>query len=191
MRTVYLFNMISLDGYFEGPSKGQIDWHHVDAEFNAFAVDQLKATDMLLFGRITYELMAGYWPTPSAISDDPEVAHMMNAIPKAVFSRSLGKADWNNTQLIKTDPAEAVVNFKQQGGKAIGIFGSADFASTLTTRGLIDEYRLIVNPVVLGAGTPLFKPMSDRLTLKLLSTRPFTSGNVLLTYGPEKTTDPI
>ena len=187
MRTVYLFNMVTLDGYFEGPSKGQIDWHNVDADFNTFAIEQLKATDLLLFGRITYEGMASYWPTPTAITNDPEIAHHMNAIPKCVFSRTLEKADWSNTQLIREDAAETVVNFKQQGGKAIGVFGSADFASTLTAHGLIDEYRLMVNPVVLGAGIPLFKPTSNRLSLKLLSVRPFKSGNVLLTYAPEKT----
>jgi dihydrofolate reductase len=177
--------MVTLDGYFEGPSKGEIDWHNVDAEFNAFAIDQLNTSDLLLFGRITYEGMASYWPTPTAITNDPEIAHTMNTIPKIVFSRTLEKADWNNTRLIREDAAQAVADLKQQPGKAIGIFGSADFAATLTAHGLIDEYRLLVNPVVLSVGIPLFKPASDLLFLQLLSVRPFKSGNVLLSYAPE------
>ncbi len=186
MRTLYLFNMVTLDGYFEGPGKGQIDWHNVDAEFNTFAMDQLNATGMLLFGRVTYEGMASYWPTPTAIANDPEIAHAMNAIPKAVFSRTLDKADWSNTRLVKQDAPQTVAKLKQEPGKAIGLFGSADFAATLTAHALIDEYRLIVNPVVLGSGIPLFKQAHDRLSLKLLSVRPFNSGNVLLTYTPTK-----
>jgi len=178
--------MVTLDGYFEGPGKGQIDWHNVDAEFNTFAMDQLNATGMLLFGRVTYEGMASYWPTPTAIANDPEIAHAMNAIPKAVFSRTLDKADWSNTRLVKQDAPQTVAKLKQEPGKAIGLFGSADFAATLTAHGLIHEYRLMVNPVVLGSGIPLFKQARDRLSLKLLSVRPFNSGNVLLTYTPTK-----
>ena len=100
MRKVILFNMVTLDGFFEGPNR-EINWHHVDEEFNEFAIDQLDSADGLLFGRVTYEMMASYWPTPAARTNDPIVAGKMNALPKFVFSRTLKKAEWNNTKLVK------------------------------------------------------------------------------------------
>jgi dihydrofolate reductase len=184
MRTLYLFDMMTLDGFFEGPAKGEIDWHNVDAEFNEFAIDQLNATDLLLFGRVTYEGMASYWPTPAAMEDDPLVADKMNSFPKIVFSRSLEKASWNNTRLIKNNIVEEVLDLKRQPGKDIALFGSADLASTFTSQGLIDEYRIMVNPIVLGKGTPLFRGTDNKLKLELLKARPFKSGNVLLCYQP-------
>lgn len=187
MRTLYLFNMVTLDGFFEGPNRGEIGWHNVDEEFNNFAIDQLNATGLLLFGRVTYEGMASYWPTPAAIKDDPEVAEKMNSIPKIVFSKKLERADWSNTKLIKSNVVEEVSKLKEQPGKDIAIFGSADLASTFTQHGLIDEYRIIVNPVVLGKGTPLFSEIKNRLSLNLLKTKSFKSGNVLLCYTPART----
>jgi dihydrofolate reductase len=184
MRTLYLFNMVTLDGFFEGPAKWEIGWHNVDAEFNEFAIDQLNATDLLLFGRVTYEGMASYWPTPAAIEDDPEVAGKMNSIAKIVFSRTLEKADWNNTRLINSNIVEEVLKLKRQPGKDMALFGSAALASTFIKHGLIDEYRIMVNPIVLGKGTPLFRGISDQFKLKLLSARTFKSGNVLLCYQP-------
>ena len=186
MRTLYLFDMVTLDGFFEGPAKWEIDWHNVDAEFNEFAIDQLNATDLLLFGRVTYEGMASYWPTPAAIQNDPEVAGKMNSLPKIVFSRTLEKADWNNTRLIKNNIVEEILKLKRQPGKDIALFGSADLASTFTRHALIDEYRIMVNPIVLGQGTPLFRGISDKFKLKLLKARAFKSGNVLLCYQPVK-----
>ncbi len=108
MRTLYVFSMITIDSFFEGPAKGDIGWHNVDAEFNRFAIDQLHATDLFLFGHRTYEGMASYWPTPIAIKNDPEVAGMMNSVQKVVFSRSLEKADWTNTRLVKQDVPEEI-----------------------------------------------------------------------------------
>ena len=102
MRKVILFNLISLDGFFEGPHQ-ELDWHPVDDEFNEYSIEQLKTADTLLFGRVTYELMASYWPTSLAITDDQRVAEIMNSIPKIVFSRTLQLASWNNTRLINTD----------------------------------------------------------------------------------------
>jgi dihydrofolate reductase len=182
MRTLYLFNMVTLDGFFEGPAKWEIDWHNVDDEFNEFSINQLNATDHLLFGRITYEGMASYWPTPEAIENDPIVASKMNSILKIVFSRTLEKADWNNTRLIKSNIVEEVLKLKRQPGKDIALFGSSNLASTFIKHGLIDEYRIMVNPIVLGKGTPLFREVSDKFKLKLLKAMTFESGNVLLCY---------
>ncbi len=183
MRKVILFNMMTLDGFFEGPNH-ELDWHNVDAEFNVFAIDQLKAADLLLFGRVTYELMAGYWTTEGAINDDAEVAGLMNDIAKIVFSKTLREASWNNTRLVKEHAAEELARLKGQPGKDILIFGSAGLAATLAAPGLIEEYRVIINPLLLGGGTPLFQGLRGRLKLKLLRSRTFASGNVLLCYEP-------
>ena len=184
MRKLYVFNMTTVDGLFEGPNKWDIGWHNVDEEFNEFAINQLNATDLILFGRVTYEGMASYWPTPDAIKNDLEVANKMNSIAKIVFSKTLEKADWNNTRLIKKNIAEEVMVLKQQPGKDLALFGSANLMSTFVQNGLIDEYRIIVNPVVLGKGTPLFGGISDKFTLELLQARTFKNGNVLLRYKP-------
>jgi dihydrofolate reductase len=185
MRKLYVFNLITLDGFFEGPNR-DITWHNVDEEFNEFAIDQLGKIDLLLFGRVTYELMASWWPTPSAIATDPVVAAKMNAISKIVFSTKLEKAEWNNTRLVKKNVKEEISKLKNQPGKEIAIFGSSDLITSLVRTGLIDEYRIIVNPVVLGSGTPLFKEIRERLNLKLVKTKTFRNGNVLLYYQPTK-----
>ncbi|SRR5579871_2553529 len=185
MRKVFLFMMVTIDGYFEGPGK-DISWHNVDEEFNEFAIQQLDEIGILLFGRVTYELMASYWPTQSAREDDPIVTQKMNSIPKLVFSTTLERADWENSRLVKEHVAEEVARLKQQEGGDLAIFGSAVLATSLLDAGLLDELRLMVNPVVLGSGNPLFKGIRERLNLKLLKTREFRSGNVLLYYQPEK-----
>lgn len=186
MKKIILFNAITVDGYFEGPNQ-EIDWHQVDEEFNEFAIEQLKTADTLLFGRITYELMAGYWPTPQAITDDPRVAEIMNSIPKIVFSKTLKQAPWNNTRLVNSDAAAELARLKQQPGKDMLIFGSGDLASSLIKAGLIDEFRLLINPVILGSGHPMFKGLNEQLPLTLLKTRTFKNGNVLLYYQPKMT----
>ena len=185
MRKVFLFMMVTLDGFFEGIDHS-IDWHNVDEEFNEFAIDQLNEIDTLLFGRVTYEGMASYWPTPIAIEDDPVVAGKMNAIPKIVFSRTLDSAEWNNSRLVKENIAEEILQLKQQPGRDLAIFGSANLAMSLLQMGLVDELRLMVNPVVLGKGKPLFEGIHEKLNLKLLKTRTFRSGNVLLCYQPDR-----
>ena len=181
MRTLFMFNMVTLDGYFEGPQQ-DISWHNVDEEFNEFAVEKLSTIDTILFGRVTYKGMASYWPTPLAIEDDPEVAAQMNGIPKIVISRTLDKAEWNNTRLIKDHVAEEINRLKQGAGKDLAIFGSSNLSVSLLQMGLVDEFRIMLNPVVLGAGTPLFKGVIQPLKLKLIKTRTFDSGNVLLYY---------
>jgi dihydrofolate reductase len=181
MRNVFVFMMVTLDGFFEGPNQ-EIDWHNVDDEFNEFAIQQLNDVDMLLFGRVTYQLMASYWPTQIAKENDPIVADKMNTVPKMVFSQTLAKVEWNNTRLVKENVAEEIAKLKQQQGRDLAIFGSAALAVSLLQMGLIDELRIMVNPVVLGQGNPFFKGIHDKLNL--LKIRTFRSGNVLLYYQP-------
>ena len=183
MRKLYISEMMTIDGFFEGPNR-EIDWHNVDEEFIEYAVDQLDRTGVLVFGRVTYELMASYWPTELALTNDPIVAGRMNAMPKIVASRSLAKAAWNNTTLIRENIAEEISRLKEQPGKDIGIFGSAELVATLLQSELIDEIRIFINPVILRKGNPFFHSTSERVNLKLLRTETFHSGNVLACYRP-------
>ncbi|HLH63956.1 MAG TPA: dihydrofolate reductase family protein [Ktedonobacteraceae bacterium] len=156
----------------------------MNEEFNDFAINQLNDIGMLLFGRVTYEVMASFWPTDFAREDDPIVAEKMNTMPKIVVSRTLEKANWQNTRLVKEHVAEEIAQLKQQPGKDIAVFGSSDLAVSLLEMGLLDELRIMVNPVVLGSGKSLFKGLHERLKLNLLRTQQFQSGNVLLYYEP-------
>jgi dihydrofolate reductase len=185
MRKVILFNMVTLDGFFEGPN-GEIDWHKVDDEFNEFAIQQTGSAAGLIFGRKTYELMVSYWPTPQAETDDPQVTEIMNSIPKYVFSRTLEEAGWKNTRLIKEDAPAEIQKLKAEPGGDLFIFGSANLSASLLQKGLIDEIRVIVNPVVLGDGRTLFEDLPGKLELELLNSRAFRSGNVLLYYRPKE-----
>jgi dihydrofolate reductase len=185
MRKVLFFMLTSLDGYFEGPDH-DISWHNVDEEFNEFAINQLNSVDTLLFGRVTYELMAAYWPTPQAIENDPVVADKMNTLPKLVFSRTLKKVSWQNTKIIAANFGEEIRALKSQPGKDMIIFGSSDLAVSFIELGLIDEFRILVNPVVLGRGKILFQGIQNQYYLKLARTQQFKSGNVLLVYIPGK-----
>ncbi len=185
MSKLIMFNLVTLDGFFAGPN-GEIDWHRVDAEFNNFAIAQLNSAAGLVFGRKTYDLMAGYWPTDAAIKDDPMVAGLMNSLPKIVFSRTLARADWNNTRLLNGNIAEEITRLKQSPGKDWLLFGSANLASTFTRLGLIDEYRLMVNPVILGSGQALFQGVPETMALRLANNKTFGNGNVLLSYQPDK-----
>ena len=184
MRKVILFMLISLDGYFEEPNHN-IDWHNVDEEFNKFSNAQLELAGLLLFGRVTYELMAAYWPTAAAASDDPLTAAAMNRLPKVVFSRTIDHVNWQNTRLVKENIFEEVRRLKDEPGRDIYVFGSSDLSVALIQHDLIDEFRLLVNPVVLGAGTALFHGIQEPLHLRLLRTQTFKNGNVLLIYQPE------
>jgi dihydrofolate reductase len=187
LRKVILSNMVTLDGFFEGPNK-ELDWHIVDEEFNQYANDLLSNVDALLFGRVTYQLMADYWPAaatnPSTSKSDLEIADKMNNLPKIVFSKTLQKVEWKNTRLVKENIAEEISKMKQESGKDMVIFGSGSIVTTLMQLGLIDEYRIIVNPVVLGSGKPLFKGINDKQNLKLLKTKVLGSGIVILYYQP-------
>jgi dihydrofolate reductase len=181
MRKLIFQMLVSLDGYFEGPNQ-ELDWHMTDKEFDDYTIEITRSFDGILFGRVTYEMMASFWPSEAAMRDDPIVAKNMNSLPKYVFSKTLKKVDWNNSTLVKGDPIEAVKKLKEQPGRDLAIFGSSDLAVTLIPSGLIDEYRIFINPIVLGAGKPLFKGIHKRLNLKLMSSRVFHSGLVLLNY---------
>jgi dihydrofolate reductase len=183
MRRIFSFMMVSVDGYHAGPNE-EIDWHNVDVEFNEFAARQLDDVDTLVFGRVTYEGMAGYWPTPEAKRDDPIIAAAMNDISKIVISTTLDKAEWANTRLVKDDVAAELTRLKEQPGKDIAIFGSSDLTASLLGMGVVDELRVMVAPVVLGDGRSLFRGTGDRIGLTLLNTRSFGSGNVLFHYRP-------
>ena len=180
MRKLILWDMLSLDGYFEGPGKGDIDWFRFDDELERYITELQAAADTLLFGRVTYEGMAAYWPTAEG-----QIADFMNSVPKVVFSRTLEKADWNNTTLVKENAPEVVAKLKQQPGGDIFVFGSADFAATLIERGLVDEFRFGINPVLLGSGVPFFKGSGETRNLTLVEAKPLSSGLVILHYTPE------
>jgi dihydrofolate reductase len=190
MRKVILFMMVTLDGYFEGPDH-DLGWHNVNREFNAFAVENMNDADTLLFGRRTYELMAGFWPhyeVRDGDRDNASVAEKMNNLPKIVFSRTLmtveQSAKWKNVTLVRSNLTEEITNLKQQPGKDLMILGSSNLCVSLLESGLLDELRIMINPVVIGAGTPLFSGIKKEFTFKLLKTRTFESGNILLYYQP-------
>ena len=177
MRKVIVSNLMSLDGFFEGPNH-ELDWFVVDEEFFAYARDMLRGVDTIVFGRKTYQHMADYWPSAPA----DEIADQMNNLPKIVFSRTLESAEWRNSTLVKNDPIAEISKSKQLPGKDMVILGSASLASFLLQKGLIDEYRVILNPVLLGSGRPLFQDVKQRLRLKLSRTKLFGSGVVVLYY---------
>lgn len=181
MSKLILWNVISLDGFFDGAKNWELDWHQtvLGEEFHAFALEQLRSAGMLLFGRVTYEGMAAYWRTAA----DP-IAHFMNSLPKVVFSRTLEQADWAHTTLIKSDPVAAVRDLKSRAEKDLYVFGSGKLCATLLQAGLFDEVRLALAPVVLGRGTALFGRDLDRAPMRLLESRPLANGCVILRYAP-------
>jgi dihydrofolate reductase len=184
MRKLIVFNNVSLDGYFVD-AEGDMSWaHRQDAEWSAFVGENARGGGVLLFGRKTYELMAGYWPTPMAEQNSPEVAKGMNNFSKVVFSRTLDTASWKNTRLVKGDLATEVRKMKSQVGEGMAILGSGNLVAQLASEELIDEYQIALSPVVLGNGRTMFEGVKKRLNLKLMKTRAFTNGNVMLWYEP-------
>ncbi|HLY15675.1 MAG TPA: dihydrofolate reductase family protein [Bryobacteraceae bacterium] len=186
MRKLIVFNNVSLDGYFVDPS-GDMSWAHMnsqDKEWSEFVAGNASGDGELLFGRVTYDLMAGYWPTPVAAKNNPVVAEGMNRMPKIVFSRTMDRAAWNNTRLIKSDPAAAVRELKDESGPGMVIMGSGSIISQLAPKGLIDEYQLVVNPIALGGGRTMFDGIQEKLNFKLTRSRAFANGKVFLCYAP-------
>jgi dihydrofolate reductase len=179
MRNIIVSNYVTLDSLFAGPN-GEIDWFIWDEEIARYSRDLLGSIDTILFGRVTYELMAGYWP--AATTEDPIITDKMNNLPKVVFSRTLEKANWKNTKLVREINKDDILKMKQQPGKDMVIYGSGSIVSALAQLGLIDDYRIFVNPIILGSGKPLFKNLAERMTLKLIETKTFESGVVLLHY---------
>lgn len=212
MRKIIVFNLVSLDGYFAGPN-GEIDWHNVDDEFNQFAVEQTQKFGAILFGRTTYQLFEDFWPAllasqPASLAqlggqgervagrpkagvklsiskEDLKIAKIINDIDKIVFSTTLKKVTWNNSSLFHEINPEEIKKLKEADGKDIVIFGSGTIVQQMTNLGLVDEYRLLVNPIILGKGKPMFANMKDMLKLKLLKIRTFGNGNILLYYSPK------
>jgi len=184
MRKLIVFNMVSVDGFFVD-SEGDMRWAHKnDAEWNAFTSGNASGSGVLVFGRITYELMASYWPTPMALQNSPVVAKGMNEMPKIVFSRTLDKVSWSNTKLIKGDLAAEVRKLKQESGPDMVILGSGSIVSQLTQENLIDEYQLALSPIVLGKGRTLFEGVQEKMNLKRTNSRSFGNGTVFVCYQP-------
>ncbi len=188
MQRLTVFNNSSLDGYFVD-SKGEMDFARnlvPDEEWGAFIRGNASGGGggTFLFGRVTYEMMASFWPTPAAREAMPVVAESMNNTPKVVFSRTLEQVDWKNTRLEKGDLIKEVRKMKEGPGEGILIFGSGTLVSQLAEAGLIDEYQITVEPVVLGKGRTMFEGLRKPQPLKLISVRGFKNGNVFMRYQP-------
>ncbi|KRR10333.1 riboflavin biosynthesis protein RibD [Bradyrhizobium jicamae] len=179
MAKLIMWNLMTLDGFVEGPNR-DISWHSDvwGEELEQLSIEQMTAAGGLLFGRVTYELMASHWPSATGA-----VADFMNAAPKYVFSRTVKKSDWNNTQMFEADVSGTVARLKRDSAKDLFVFGSADLAGSLIAHGLTDEFRIAVTPVILGGGTPLFK-QGAKVKLKLIDSRPLSTGIVILRYVP-------
>jgi dihydrofolate reductase len=191
MRKLSVFESVSLDGYFKTPD-GDIAWMHQggdDPEFQAFTAGNAGGGGTLLLGRTTYELFASFWPTPQAMQQMPEVAGPMNAMPKFVVSHSLHKTTWNNTKVLKGDLAAQVRKLKAEPGEGITVLGSGSIVSQLTQAGLVDEFQIVLVPVVLGEGETLFGGMKQMLSLKLVTSRTFRNGRAYLVYEPHEAPD--
>jgi dihydrofolate reductase len=188
MRKLIVFNNVSLDGYFVD-AKSDMSWAHnttPDAEWDALMVKNSTAPAVLVFGRITYDLMASFWPTPMAAKNMPVVAEGMNSSKKIVFSRTMDKASWNNTRLVKSDPVAEMRKLKSEPGDDLCILGSGNIVAQLAPEGLIDEYLIAVAPVVLGKGRTMFEGVTKKLSMRRTKTHAFANGNVLLSYEPTR-----
>ena len=183
MRGLAVFNNLSLDGYIADES-GDMSWaHKQDPEWLAFTSENASGEAELVFGRVTYDLMAGWWPTPQARESLPDVARRMNALPKVVFSRTLEKASWQNTRLVKGDLPAEMRRLKAECGPDMVIMGSGSIVSQLTDAGLVDEYQVVVHGLVLGRGKKMFD-VREKTPLALKKSRVFGNGNVVLWYEP-------
>ena len=185
MRKLVAFNSVSLDGYFVD-AHGDMRWahHSADPEWNDYVAGNASGGGTMLFGRVTYQMMASYWPSPQAIATDPIVAERMNALPKVVFSRTLREATWRNTTLVKGDMLGAVRRLKAEPGDGMVILGSGTVIAQLAQAGLIDAFQFVVVPIALGGGRTMFDGMKQPLKLTRTSTRSFSNGNVVLSYEP-------
>ena len=191
MRNVIVTMWVTLDGFVAG-TNGEMDWvgSHYDEAMGKYEDDIVSAADTLILGRVTYQSFAGSWPhvpeNPSASKGEIEYAHKLNAMHKIVFSRTLDAVEWNNSTLFKDLIPEEIKKLKQEPGKDILIYGSVSIIQTLTNLGFVDEYQLLVHPVILGGGKPLFANIQDRVNLKLVKSDVTGAGIVRLYYQPEK-----
>jgi dihydrofolate reductase len=182
MRRLAVFNSVSLDGYFVD-GNGDMSWAHKnDDEWNAFVAGNASGSGVLVFGRITYEMMASYWPTPMALQNFPTVAKGMNDMQKVVFSRTLDQVSWRNTKLLKGDLPTEIRKMKKEPGPDMVILGSGSIVSQLAQQNLIDEYQTALSPIVLGKGRTLFEGVKRKLDFKLTKSRNFRNGSVFLCY---------
>lgn len=187
MRKIIVTMWITLDGFIAGPNN-DMSWIRVDDAMGRYEGDLVGAADTLMLGRVTYQSFAGAWPyvpdNPAASEGEKEYARQLNSMRKIVFSRTLEAAEWNNSTLYHEINPDDIAALKQESGKNIVIYGSASIVQALTARGLIDEYQLLVHPVILGGGKRLFGDGGDRADLRLVEAKTFDSGVVLLTYQP-------
>lgn len=181
MRKIVVSEYLTLDGVMEDPGGGGWSFPFWNEEAAKYKFDELFASDALLLGRVTYEGFAQAWPS---MTDEMGFADRMNSLPKYVVSRTLSKGTWNNTTLIKENPVEELSRLKQKSGLDILVAGSADLVHMLMQHNLVDEYRLMIHPILIGKGKRLFQDGADKLALKLVDTRAFSSGIVVLTYQP-------
>ena len=184
MRKLIMWNVMTLDGYFEGNQNWDLSFHNLiwGQELEKLSIEQLQSADYLVFGRVTYEGMAAYWTKAEAETAEQEVAKLMNSIPKLVFSKTLKSAEWNNTTIIGENASDEILKLKEQGGKDIYVFGSANLSETFINDNLFDEYRIGIAPVILGNGRPLFRKGIASNNLTLVSTKPLTTGGLVLKY---------
>ena len=181
MAQLTAFTFTTINGFFAGEN-GDISWHRHGAEENGFAAESLASGNRLLFGRITYEMMASYWPTPIAEQNDATVAQGMNDAEKIVFSRTLESAAWQNTHVVHTGMIDAIRELKKTSTRDLTILGSGSIVTQCTAHGLIDTYQIMIDPVILGKGSTLFDGLETPCNLHLISTKPFSSGVVLFCY---------
>lgn len=191
MRKLIMWNIITLDGYFEGEKNWDLSFHNAvwGPELEKLSLQQLHSADYLVFGRVTYEGMAAYWK--KAEGENNEIAKLMNSIPKLVFSRTLKEVDWKNSTLINENASAEISRLKAQGGGDMYVFGSADLSKTFINDDLFDEYRIGIAPVILGSGKPLFKQGISPRNLSLISTQQLTPGGVVLKLTPQQKRDQV
>ena len=181
MRKLIIWNVVTVDGCFEGRKPWDLEFHNLvwGPEVEALSIEQLREADMLVFGKNTYKGMAEYWPKADAT--EAKVATLMNSIKKIVCSRTLEKAEWNNTTIIR-DAARGLRTLKEEGDRPMYIFGSAMLSESLLNAGLVDEIRLCIAPTILGNGRRFFTNGFTARKLKLLESRPLANGGVILRY---------
>ena len=183
MGKLSVFNFITLNGFYRGAAE-DISWHKHGVEGEEFSAEGLKSGNILLFGRTTYEMMAGFWPTEMAMESFPKVATGMNKADKIVFSRTLVNTKWTNTRIIGKNMIEEMQRLKGSLDKDMTILGSGSIVAQFADAGLIDEFQFMVDPVAIGEGTPIFSNIKQKLELQLTGCRTFESGALLLSYQP-------
>ena len=195
MRRIVMFNRVSADGFFAA-ADGNLDWVVPDAQVDKLGAAGIPGTDTVIMGRRTYGQFASFWPhvldSPEPVAPHGEgrfsremfaFARALNDMTKLVFSKTLKRATWNNTRLLRDFDPRAIADMKRQPGKNMIIFGSGSIVSQLTRHGLVDEYQLVVTPVLLGGGKPLLAGLTQAASLELLESKRFPSGNVILRYA--------